>query len=167
MVVYEVAGLATLTSAPYLARLNAPSAWTTRMMTHYRGMRRGFCTVTASLGLGAGNAARLVRFTLGGAEDASLRRWLVEEMLPPLPSMPGIGSAHLLEGSETPPMTTEQRIRGADAVVEGVEGAVIVTGYRAEALRAVAFDSTRLGATGVADTMYRFDYSLAAGEFAR
>ena len=167
MVVYEVADLATLTSAPYLARLNAPSAWTTRMMTHYRGMRRGFCSVSASLGLGVGNAARLVRFTARGGDEASLRRWLVEEMLPPLPSMPGIGSAHLLEGTETPPMTAEQRLRGADAVVEGVEGAVIVTGYRAEALRAVAFDAARHGATGIGDTMYRFDYSLAAGELAR
>jgi hypothetical protein len=166
MVVYEVAELATLTSAPYLARLNAPSAWTTRMMPHYRGMRRGFCTVTASVGLGVGNAARLVRFKPRGGDGASLRRWLVEEWLPPLPSIPGVGSAHLLKGAATPPMTAEQRIRGADAVVEGVEGAVIVTGYRADALRDVAIDAARHGAVDVSDTMYRLDYSVAAGEVA-
>jgi len=114
-----------------------------------------------------GNAARLVRFKPRGGSEASLRRWLVEELLPPLPSLPGVGSAHLLEGAATPPMTAEQRIRGADVVVEGVEGAVIVTGYRADALRDVAIDAARHGAADVSDTMYRLDYSLAAGEVAR
>jgi hypothetical protein len=166
MVVYEVAGLATLTSAPYLARLNAPSAWTTRMMPHYRGMRRGFCTVSASVGLGVGNAARLFRFKPRDGTEASLRRWLVEEWLPPLPTIPGVGSAHLLESAATPPMTAEQRIRGADAVVEGVEAAVIVTGYRADDLRGLTIDAARHGAADVSDTMYRLDYSLSAGEVA-
>jgi hypothetical protein len=130
-------------------------------------MRRGFCAVTASLGLGVGNAARLVRFTSRGGDGASLRRWLVEEMLPPLPAIPGVGSTHLLEGAETPPMTAEQRIRGADAVVERIEAAVIVTGYREEALRAIAFDAAPRDATGIGDSMYRFDYSLTAAEVAR
>ena len=38
LVLYEVAELATLTSAAYLERLNNPSAWTSKMMPHYRGM---------------------------------------------------------------------------------------------------------------------------------
>src|SRR6187551_58985 len=48
LVLYEVAALATLTSPAYLARLNQPSAWTTKMMAHYRRMSRGFCLVTGS-----------------------------------------------------------------------------------------------------------------------
>ena len=47
-VVYEVESLATLSSKPYLERLNSPSAWTQKMMPHYRGMSRGFCTVAGS-----------------------------------------------------------------------------------------------------------------------
>src|SRR5262252_1643882 len=50
MVVYEVSDLATLTSGPYLERLNNPSAWTRKMMPHYRGMTRGLCSVAGSAG---------------------------------------------------------------------------------------------------------------------
>ncbi|HST00307.1 MAG TPA: hypothetical protein VLJ84_01470, partial [Usitatibacter sp.] len=45
MVLYEVAELATLTSAAYSQRLDNPSAWTAKIMPHYRGMRRGLCAV--------------------------------------------------------------------------------------------------------------------------
>ena len=48
LVLYEVEELATLTSPAYLERLNNPSAWTSSMMPHYRGMSRGFCLVTAA-----------------------------------------------------------------------------------------------------------------------
>ena len=41
LVLYEVEALTTLTSDAYLARLNNPSPWTSRMMPHYRGMTRG------------------------------------------------------------------------------------------------------------------------------
>ena len=53
-VTYEVRELATLTSAAYLERLNNPSPWTSKMMKHYRGMTRGFCTVAGSFGSGMG-----------------------------------------------------------------------------------------------------------------
>ena len=161
MVVYEVADLATMTSAPYLARLNAPTPWTSRMMPHYRGMRRAVCTVSASFGLGSGHAARLLRFEPAPGAETALRLHLAGEVLPPLPAVPGVGSAHLLEGTVTAPMTTEQRIRGADA---GVDWALLVTGYRPAALDALELGADRLGAT---EAMYRLDYSLAASEVAR
>jgi hypothetical protein len=63
LVLYEVESLDTLTSPAYLARLNAPSAWTSRMMPHYRGMNRGLCSVLKSVGLGIGCLALLVKFT--------------------------------------------------------------------------------------------------------
>src|SRR5206468_1210578 len=62
VVLYEVRELATLTSAAYLARLNDPSAWTSKMMPHYRQMTRGLCNVVGSFGAGAGNVAWVVRF---------------------------------------------------------------------------------------------------------
>jgi hypothetical protein len=161
MVVYEVASLATLTSSPYLARLNAPSAWTSRMMPHYRGMRRGFCTVAASVGAGLGHVARLVRFKpASGTEDAARRR-LVDEVLPPLPATPGIGSAHLLEGAATPPMTSEQRLRGAD---DGIDWALLVTGYRPAALETLDLRDVPAGAH---EARYRLDYSLPSSEIDR
>ena len=168
-VMYEVAQLATLTSDAYLTRLNNPSPWTARMMPHYRNMKRGFCSVTASFGVGLGHAARLVRFKPVPDAAASLRRWLLEDALPKLPSRRGIGSAHLLEGAATPPMTNEQRIRGADA---GIDWALLVTGYERDALAELAETGLpraqleRHGAADVLDTTYRMDYALTEREVA-
>ena len=163
LVVYEVADLATLTSEAYLARLDAPSAWTTRVMPHYRGMRRGFCTVAASAGFGAGHAARLWRFATDAPGQAAWRRRWVDEVLPAWVATPGIGGAHLLEGADTPRMTREQSLRGADA---GVDGLLLATGYRAEALRRLDAGLDEHDAGGTVASMYDFDYALSAAEVA-
>lgn len=147
MVLYEVAGLDTLTSAPYLQRLNDPSAWTTRIMPSYRGMSRGLCTVTASFGLGLGGVCLLIRLEPGASAEASLQAHLVDDVLPQLTARPGIGSAHLLQGAAAAPMTHEQRMRGADVAVDW---ALLVTGYEEDALAGLAD-----GALGAAELMRR------------
>jgi len=162
-VMYEVESLATLTSEAYLERLNHPSPWTQKMMPQYRGMNRGFCSVTGSFGLGIGHAGLLLRFKPQASADASLRQWLLQDALPALPVRPGLGSAHLLEGAVTPAMTNEQRIRGADA---GVDWALFLTGYDENALaRVLQADLApaplqRHGAGEVVDGLYRMDYSV-------
>ena len=170
MVLYEVESLATLASEAYLARLNKPTPWTTRMMPHYRGMIRGLCAVVGSFGFGQGGAAALVRFASEESGAAQLDRWLLEEALPAVPRMPGLGSAHLLRGAQTAAMTNEQRIRGAD---RGVASALIVTGYDSDAVATCARALTGVG--GVSDrgaaelscATYRWSYSLASAELAR
>ena len=97
-VMYEVEQLATLTSSAYLERLNNPSPWTSKMMPNYRGMTRGFCSVTGSFGFGMGHASLLIRFTPTTQTESSLRQWVLQDILPQLPSRHGIGSAHLFEG---------------------------------------------------------------------
>jgi len=168
-VVYEVESLATLTSGPYLERLNHPSAWTQRVMPHYRGMSRGFCAIAGSVGLGLGHAGLRIPFRPEeGGDEAALRRRIVDELLPPLVAMPGIGSAHLFEPAATPPMTNEQRIRGAADAAPG--WTLFVTGYRAEALAALAKDALaprRLAALGLAEpapARYRLDYTVVHRE---
>ena len=168
MVVYEVESVATLASPAYLARLNAPTPWTTRMMPRYRGMQRGLCTVLGSFGSGQGGAAALVRFTPPAADAGQrLHRWLLDDALAPLPAMSGLGSAHLLQGAQAAAMTNEQRIRGAD---RGVDSAIVVTGYEIDAVIAQAqrlLDDGGLashGATGISVAAYRAAYSLSAGE---
>ena len=156
-VLYEVETLATLSSPPYLERLNDPSAWTRRMMPHYRGMTRGFCAVAASFGSGIGYAARLTRFTPG--EEAIA--WLLKESLPELSSRRGIAGVHLLKGAATPQMTNEQRIRGADA---GVDWALLLIGYGQQAPGVDHSALQRRGAAGVLETELRLDVSLARGE---
>jgi hypothetical protein len=165
-VMYEVAQIATLTSAAYLERLNHPSPWTAKIMPYYRGMARGFCSVTGSFGVGIGHAGLLVRFRPAVASGSSLRDWLLQD-LAKLPSRPGIGSAHLFEGAVTPAMTSEQRIRGADA---GYDWALFVTGYSEDALARLAqsdLASERLerqGAAEVVPAIYRMDYALTERE---
>jgi hypothetical protein len=167
MVVYEVESLGTLASEAYLARLNNPTPWTSRMMPHYRGMTRGLCAVRGSFGYGQGGAAALIRFAPDASRGAELERWLLQEVLPAVPAMSGLGSAHLLMGAQAAAMTNEQRIRGADG---GVDSALIVTGYDSEAV--TAFASGLMGPGGLSDRGagglqrfgYRCGYSLAATE---
>ena len=162
-VLYEVEALATLSSQPYLERLNQPSAWTRKMMPHYRGMTRGFCAVAGSVGAGTGATARLLRFKPEAGAAEPLRAWLREE-IPVLASKRGIAGAHLLEGAATPPMTNEQRIRGADA---GVDWALLVVGYGEQAPEMDSSLLVRRGASGLLDAAYRLDCSLSRGEAQR
>jgi hypothetical protein len=167
LVIYEVAQVATLTSAPYLERLNNPSPWTSKMMPHYRGMTRGLCSVTGSFGLGVGGICLMVRFKPAEGADASLRKWLYDEALPRLSAAPGLGSGHLLESAAAPMMTNEQRIRGTDA---GVEWALLLTGYVRESVVQLADARTlerqlgRYGAVESQSATYALDYSLSAAE---
>lgn len=170
MVLYEVESLQVLTSAAYLARLDQPSAWTARMMPHYRGMRRGLCTVAGSVGLGLGGTAALLRFRAEEGGAAGLQEWLLGDVLPGVVTRPGLGSAHLLHGAAAAPMTTEQRIRGADL---GVDSALIVTGYDAGAVAACGRWLTgagclpQRGAVDLALAVYNLGHALAATELAR
>jgi hypothetical protein len=163
LVMYEVEQLATLTSDTYLERLNNPSPWTSKMMPSYRGMTRGFCTVAGSFGIGVGHASLLIRFS----PATGTRKWLLQDILPQLPSTRGIGGVHLFEGALTPAMTNEQRIRGADA---GIDWALLVTGYSQDALTSVMrvdlgkAQFEKHGATGVRGAMYRMDYSIIQRE---
>jgi hypothetical protein len=166
-VLYEVAQLATLSSDAYLQRLNHPSPWTAKMMPHYRGMTRGLCSVIGSHGLGTGHVGLLLRFAPAADQKEALRDWLLRDLLPQLPTRPGLGSVHLLEGALAAQMTKEQRIRGADA---GVDWALLVTGYSQESLASLAateLGQTQLearGARGISCALYRTDYTLTAQE---
>ncbi len=166
-VLYEVEQLGVLASEAYLQRLNHPSPWTAQMMPHYRGMTRGLCSVIGSQGLGMGHVALLLRFTPAADQKEALRDWLLRDLLPQLPTRPGLGSVHLLEGALTAQMTNEQRIRGADA---GVDWALLVTGYDQDSLQTLAeteLGKTALetrGARGIVSALYRTDYTLTAQE---
>lgn len=162
-VMYEVDRLATLKSEAYVERLNHPSPWTSKMMQSYRGMTRGLCSMSGSSGLGMGQVGLLVRLRPEAGVESSLRRWLLDDVLPQLPSKRGLGSAHLFEAALTPDMTNEQRIRGADA---GVDWALLVTGHDEDALTTLMYadlSPTRFGERGsktISGTMYRMHYML-------
>jgi hypothetical protein len=165
-VIYEIEELETLSSEAYLKRLNHPTPWTSKMMTHYRGMIRGLCSVERSHGLGTGHYALLVRFE-SAAHSAGPIEWLDDRVLPHLPSRPGLGSVHLLRGARSAEMTTEQRMRGVDS---NLDWALVVTGYELGALAELEHDELSArefhahGCTNASTALYRTAYSVSADE---
>jgi hypothetical protein len=154
-VIYEVRDVGILASQDYLARLNNPTPWTSKMMQHYRGMTRGLCSVTGKAGSGWGNAALVVRFSPAG-DAAALRGRLKNEVMPRLAVRPGLGGCYLFESAAAAPMTREQSIRGQDA---GVDWVLVATGYDAEAVSSL--QRADLGALeGAGFGLYRTDYTL-------
>ncbi len=167
MVIHEVQQLATLTSKAYLERLNNPSPWTSKMMPSYRGMTRGLCSVAGSFGLGMGGLGLFARFRPSAGAEASLRRWVCDEALPTLTAKQGLGGAHLLEAAATAQMTSEQRMRGADAAVDC---ALVITGYNWDALARLARSERVVhelpgrGALALTTGVYQLVYALGADE---
>ena len=62
-ILYELQEHAALSSPQYLARLNAPTPWSTRLMPHHRNMVRSQCRVIASHGGGIGGAMLTLRLS--------------------------------------------------------------------------------------------------------
>ena len=168
LVLYEVGSVDVLSAAPYLERLNNPTPWTARMMSSFRGMVRGFCSLTASSGLGLGHALLAVRYSAAAGRESELREWLARRVLAGVSSKPGIASAHLFEPAAKPAMTLEQSIRGKD---EEMASVVLVTGYSAEAVGGIGREDVaaeRLESHGAQRGSirgtYRLDFLLTAGE---
>ena len=136
-VLYEAAELATVTSGPYLERLNHPTPWSRKMMPYHRNMVRSLCLVRASYGEGLPGAMATVRFSSGYAD---------------LPGGKGITNAHLLEAQPMPGVTEEQKIRGGDATADRV---LLVGGYDAAAVERAAPQLS-----GAVRGLYRLAYSL-------
>jgi hypothetical protein len=169
-VMYELAEYETLTSPTYLARLNAPSPWSQRMMPHHRGMVRCQCRVLESFGGGVAGSLVTVRLSPeDGAADRlrSALRVVMRDVL----MRKGLTGAHLLE-AQAPniPLTVEQKIRGADKTADWI---VLVSGYDGPAVDAFASealsDATLLAAGAKSEfvrTSHRLAYALSAQDVA-
>lgn len=145
-VMYELDVYETLTSPHYLARLNDPTPWSTKMMPRHRNMVRSQCRVIESFGGGIARSIVTVRISpRHGVADAlreSLRNGLAT-----LACVPGITGGHLLQ-THTPEAdaTEEQKIRGgADAIADWI---VLVNGYDAQSVADVI--ATQLSAASLA-----------------
>ena len=133
-VLYELEAYDTLSSPYYLARLNDPTPWSTKMMPHHRNMVRSQCRILDSFGGGVARCILTVRVSPAEGRPEDLYQNL-SKLLARLPTLPGLTGGHLLR-TETPeaPATTEQKIRGGDAVADWI---VLVPGYSPEALKQV------------------------------
>lgn len=160
-VLYELADYETLASPGYLARLNDPTPWSQRMMPLHRNMVRSQCRRLASFGGGIGQYMLTLRFSPAPGQDESLREQ-IGSMLAPLPEKPGVTGCHLLK-TETPALaqTTEQRIRGGDAVADWI---LLLSGYDADVLERIGGDVLADAGDAPITALYRLSYSLSAAD---
>ena len=144
---YEAETIATMTTGPYMERLNNPTPWSVRMMPEHRNMVRSVCHVRASFGAGVPQVLATLRLDKALGADA----------LSELPRRRGLTVAHLLESERMSalPQTAEQRIRGGDAQAHWV---ALIGGYDAEAVRAAA----GAAAPGATQAVYRLSNCLTA-----
>ena len=134
-VLYELEAHGVVSSPAYLASLNAPSPWSTKMMPHHRHMVRTQCHVLESRGAVVARQALTLRLSPADGRAAELQAALAARMADWV-GQPGLAGAHLLR-HETPAIaqTTEQKIRGGDQAADWV---LVVCGYDAAALDALA-----------------------------
>ena len=168
-ILYELQDHGALSSPEYLARLNAPTPWSTKLMPHHRNMVRSQTRVLHSHGGGVGRHAMTVRMSPREGEDQRVQAAL-KALIEDLPLRAGLGGAHLLR-TDTPAIapTTEQKIRGnADRSADWV---FVVCGYELEALKALrdgALADAALAALGAAPeaiaSWYGLSLSMTKGE---
>jgi len=138
--VYEVDGLAVLTSPPYLARLNDPTPWSTKSLQNFRNANRTLCHTVASHGLGVGNWLLTIQLSPSDGKADSLQTWLAADRLPALATMPGLTGAHLLRGDPDASRTETAEKKLRDRPDDIADWVLLIDGYDRNAVTAVRDD---------------------------
>ena len=94
-VMYELDDYEVLASPPYLARLNAPTAWSTRLMPEHRNMVRAQCRVVESGGINTARHGLTMRLSPAAGRDDQLRA-AIHLMTEHIPLQAGLAGLHLV-----------------------------------------------------------------------
>lgn len=168
---YETAANEVLQSPVYRDRLNNPTDWTRRVVSHFRDTIRTVCDVSASFGRGEGAWIEAIR--LGAASDDAAFEHALLPLLKRASEADGVVAAHLLKGHRPAAGgTAESALRGQPdrsaawiVMVEGVESAPLKivrgTTLSAETLQACG------AAPGLERGLYRLQYALSRTELDR
>ncbi|MEQ1615155.1 MAG: hypothetical protein ABL904_20590 [Hyphomicrobiaceae bacterium] len=129
LTIYELADSGVAMSAPYLARLNAPTDWSRSTMLHFRSMIRALTDIERSEGAGPGGVMAAVRFEdsdLGTTALAAVRN--SADVIAHISRMPRITGAHLCitDPGASATKTAESRHRN-DSIVAPI-GVVLIEG---------------------------------------
>jgi hypothetical protein len=120
-ILYDLATLDVVGGAQYLARLNAPTAWSQRIMPRLRNFARGGGQVLARAGIGQGGVLAVVPLQDGPSHP--------DEIATLMASIDRIAAAHILvtDAVQTSIATREKGMRSADEsfaallLVEGLD----------------------------------------------
>ena len=110
---YEADSPETLAGQDYLNRLNAPTAWTRRVVPSFRNVARSICRVAFTNGVGSGGVMLTLRFAIDAAQRDGTVDALRRRLLPPLVYRKGVAGVHLLLADEAASQveTAEKRVR--------------------------------------------------------
>ena len=125
---YELQSRDVLGSEPYLARLNAPTPWSQRIMPTLQNFARGGGQVRARAGLGHGGLLAIVKF------DASLPT-AAADLPEKAIAMDGVVTTELLQTDhdQTLIKTNEKQLRTGDQTFAGL---LLIDGLREDSLAA-------------------------------
>lgn len=135
---YQTETPETLTSAPYVERLNNPTDWTRRVMPYFRNINRSAGRVLATVGAGEGGAIATLRLSPRTDARDTLGSWLRDEGLPLTHDQPLIVAVHLWSADPAASQieTTESRARGGVSAV--ADWTVAIEGNDVEFVTATA-----------------------------
>ena len=165
---YEVRSPEVLGSEPYLARVNAPTAWTQRCMPDFRNNSRTVCRVSYDSGEAIGGYAATIRLTVPREFEIALRAALVDRLLPEAAARPLVVRAQLWEGLPdiTAIRSDERRLRPGEDAITG--WCITVFASALEPLRAIcgaSLSSGNLATQGVGSSeigLYACEYVLVS-----
>jgi hypothetical protein len=113
-ILYELEDAAVVGGPDYLARLNAPTPWSQRIMPLLQNFVRGGGTVVASAGIGQGGYAAVLPFEAADFDPAALVRDLA--------AIDRVAAARVLQtdAAQTSIQTREKSMRSADGSFGGL-----------------------------------------------
>jgi hypothetical protein len=146
---YEADDVSVVTSADYLARLNAPTPATLRTLQYFRNTSRAVCRIVHSVGGSTGGHVFVLRLNVPSECGDELCNYLVHDFFPRAMSFTGVIACHLFVADEAASHipTAESRTRALDVPswVVLCEATTLAAGDRAKRL----FESGDLDRLGV------------------
>jgi hypothetical protein len=129
LTLYELTDSGIATSAPYLARLNAPTEWTKRATSQFRNTMRALTEVVRSEGEGPGGFVATVRFEDSEAGEAALGKARAKaNTLADIAQLPRITGAHLCVTNTTASAAKTVESRHRNDVLSAPIGVLVIEG---------------------------------------
>ncbi|MBI1244748.1 MAG: hypothetical protein GC202_07060 [Alphaproteobacteria bacterium] len=147
---YETEDPGVMTSAAYLARLNAPTPWTKKATQGFRNTSRALTRVRASHGPGAGGILATVRFAVRPGRAQAIVDAMAGKLLPEAAAMAQISGAHFCATDSAASAEKTAESRGRPDILAAPEWVLLVEGCNEGPVRA-ASASILAGLDGLVD----------------